>query len=524
MNLQAKIISSQRFWTIIIFRINMNEFHSYSVSLNGNHFALMISKLPLLHRPLKPIDSLTWGSFSFFENEKLVLPWVQKRKITQMTQKIMNAVGIKFTSIDIFIIPSNTHDLNIDQAQSETSFIEQYLQALASNSIDALSIYAMPEHPNQYTEETTNTYQNLINLIEISQNKSKECITQLKTLCDSKFDKYEFSEDSIYPNTANFGVSIAYMKFLSYFRMILSKISSLQSLHSQLSLELDMFPYLIESFTLEFIPSFTHHHNSAEKLGDTALSLCIVSDLVRALISHPTHFLNHRYNLAISNNLFNAIGRHYSFSECIVGPIDEEKVPADCFEAISGHVFAKSGYDALHNFWKQSMFGIDEQFLQENRVVKTFEVMKLGVDINSIDMTPSDSIPQYAEKYIGSLVPPPKDTFVKKSDFQTKCKMIGASFLKCSLALCVFRRFKTSEDIKIIEQRACNDYVNQVAPNLGFPDGRMFKVFLGGMFLSNSFDSLFELMEKEFIPSFDLFPHHHRHHRHRRHHHNSDIT
>jgi hypothetical protein len=242
------------------------------------------------------------------------------------------------------------------------------------------------------------------------------------------------------------------------------------------------------------------------------LALLVTHDVVKALIDQPIHYINHRVNLTVSNHLFNAIGAHFGFPDCIIGPIDEEKVPADCFEALAGLMYVKSGFQGLRSFWQRLIFALDDKYIEGRKIVKSVEVMKLGLDGRTIRDAPDAPMPGFVRAIIGGLKHPPEGTFTHGSELQQKCKMVGAVFLKAALAATVFRGMRKTDDFMMVDQKAKKENVNQVATQIGFPNGRQLKVFLGGIALVNTFEDVMALIERVVIPPFELFPRRRRRH------------
>jgi hypothetical protein len=142
-------------------------------------------------------------------------------------------------------------------------------------------------------------------------------------------------------------------------------LPGLAKLRTAFLLEEMVFPDLIEAFRVEFIPSFVHHHNTLEELCDSVLSVLATLNVARTWIAGPTHRVHQRVGLAVSNGLFTAIGNAYGFESCVIGPIGEPRVPADCLEAVIGFVFLRYGYDKLSEFWQARIAGVDSRELEK---------------------------------------------------------------------------------------------------------------------------------------------------------------
>lgn len=506
----------------------MLNFHQYILSTNEqqqNPFGLLFSPLPILYNPLREIDVNSWGNFFFKDCGIVSLPWVQKHKLQQITSKLLGSISSDFQFKDIFLIPAKNDTIDLEFATTESDILISFITTLSNSSINLLEIYKMPEHPNEFVEDDPNhhskeTYEDVRNLALLKENIN---IFNSVDLNDLFSDNYQFNTDSIFPINSNTN-SFTLLKFISYFRYFLKSLPNLINLSKQFSFDNSFFPYLVESFTIEFIPSPTHHHNSLEKLGDTILSLCVVTDVIKALPGQPLYYINHKYNKSISNSLFNTIGSQNNFQSCVIGPIDEEKVPADCFEAISGAIFHIKGYDAISSFWKQRIFDIDDSFLEKNQLKKTINSMKLNLSNSITNAQPTKNMPPYAKELFenyknlseinNGFNAPAQDAFTQGSEMQQKCKMIGAAFLKMCIAKNVFSRMKKDEDLLIIEQKSKKASVEEVAQKIGFPSSRQIKIFIGGIFLTNGFDDVEKMVNQQLIPQFELFPR-----RRRRHHH-----
>jgi hypothetical protein len=146
-------------------------------------------------------------------------------------------------------------------------------------------------------------------------------------------------------------------------------------------------------------PSFVHHHNTLEKLGHCLLNFLTTLTVVRTIIAHPNHHMNDRINLTVSNALFIAIAAHSNFNPCVIGPIDEDMVPADCFEAVCGFVYARFGFDRLRSFWEARLVSLDARDLEPCRLKGTVDGILLGVQTA---FEPSDvEFPGYMARVMG---------------------------------------------------------------------------------------------------------------------------
>ncbi|OHS99305.1 hypothetical protein TRFO_34277 [Tritrichomonas foetus] len=494
----------------------MTHYNRYSIFLDESICGLMYSILPLLHDPIRESDKATWGHFSIRPNGEENLGWVQKKKMLQITNKILSSLNPEFKdnkSQDIFFIPASNENLNLEFATTHSEILYSFATAFLNSGINLSDIYKMPENPNLFVLNDPNhhsneTYTALHDLIMLKEN-IPENLNIDKLFPNNEF---QFTNDSIFPVNHNFGL----LKFIIYFRSIIFRIGNLSNLLRNLSLNESIFPFLIEAFTVEFIPSFTHNHNSFEKLGDAILSLCVIIDIIKALPDQPLYYINHKYGKSISNSIFNVIGAQFNFEKCVIGPIDEEKVPADCFEALSGVIFYLNGFQSITEFWKQRIFDIDDNYLNANQLTKTVNSIKLCLNNEITNIKPSQNMPNYAKNYvINGLNPPALDAFTQGTEIQQKCKMIGSAFLKSSFARYVFSRMKNDEDILLIERKMKKESLNEIAQQIGFPSSRQLKIFIGGMFLTNDYDSIEKIVVEHFIPVFNLFPRRRRRHRHR---------
>ena len=505
----------------------MINYHQYILSTNEqqNIFGVLISPLPILYDPPREIDMVSWSNFFFKYSGTITLPWVQKRKLQQITTKLLSSLSSEFQLKDIFLIPAQNDSYDIDFALSETDVLISFISELTKLKIN------MPEHPNEFVLDDPNhhsqeTYTDARNLALLKENENIFNTVDLNKLFKGQ---YIFSSNSIFPTNYNTN-SFTLLKFISYFRYFLRSLPNLINLCQKFSFDNSFFPYLIESFTIEFIPSPTHHHNSFEKLGDTVLSLCIVTDIIKALPGQPLYYINHKYNKSISNDLFNTIGNQNNFQDCIIGPLDDQKIPADCFEAISGALYSLNGYQSISDFWKQRIYDIDDTFLEKNQLKKTINSIQLSLKNSITNCQPTKNMPPYAMQLFESsqkveiseeitLNAPAQDSFTQGSEMQQKCKMIGAAFLKMSIAKFVFDRMKKDDDLLIIERKAKKESVEEVAQKIGFPSSRQVKVFIGGLFLTNGFEVVQKVVDEKIIPLFELMPKRRRRH----HHHRSEI-
>lgn len=498
--------------------------------INSNEtFGCLMSPVPLLHNIEREIDKSTWGPFSITFEKEASLSWVEQKKLQQITTKLINSISAELQFKDLYLFPihltkPNTFSIDVNFIQSETDFLINFINTLKTLSINLLDIYTFPEHPNEFvqddvhhhSEQTYKDFQNLMLLKEYFPPNDYSSLFK---------GEFTFSNDSIFPLTGtNTPHNFSLLKFICFFQHFLFKIPHLMNLLKKFSIEFEYFPYFIESFTVEFIPSFTHHHNSLEKLGDTILNLCIVSDVIRSLPDQPLYYINHKYNKSISNGLFNTIGFQNGFQNCIIGPIDEDKVPADCFEALCGSIFRLFGYEKLVAFWRQRIFDIDDGFIEKNQLSKTIQAMKLNLRNEITDIEPSNTMPPFATNFLETYVKSKdqsdfslhyaaKDAFTQGTEIQQKCKMIGAAFIKAMISKNIFSKMTKDDDLLLIEVKAKKDSVQDVARKIGFPSSRQLKIFIGGLFLTNGYDAVEDLIQEVIIPHFDLLPRRRRRHR-----------
>lgn len=209
--------------------------------------------------------------------------------------------------------------------------------------------------------------------------------------------------------------------------------------------------------------------------------------------------------MTVSNEVFGGIAATYGFERCVIGPMDVEKVTADCFEALSGDVFLRRGFNGLNDFFVKMTFAISERVLAVRRIKRDVEMMRLGMKHEVPDPGETE-IPEYATQFVGKMKRPPSDTFVPGSDCHIKYKMVGAALLKASIVLAVFSRMKDSKDLEMVHSAAKKDNVDVVAQRLGFPMGKVMKVFLGGLVLVNDVHEVLDMVQGLIIPAFRLYP------------------
>jgi hypothetical protein len=412
----------------------------------------------------------------------------------------MSAAGIPCDAARFLVVPSASPDVDLREAQAAAAFAASYILLCDRHSLGLLGVFEYPAHPNRYdpvtvrTPETYDTVHRLARLIESPRAVPPDFVRAATELCGSvTFD------GGVFPRESNPG--LAMVKFVCYFRLFLSRLPALANLLQAFSLDPTFFPDLIEAFTIEFIPSFVHHHNTLEKLGDGLLKVIVTLASVQALLARPIDRVNRRINRTVSNSLFGAIASRYEFDKCVIGPIDEEKVPADCFEAVIGGVYMRWGYDKLWSFWIARISALDPRELETRHLKGLTDAMLL-------DLRPSISpcetpIPSYMAAFVGALRPPPEES-LQPGDFQQKCKMIGAAFLKAVLCVAVYRTIQYVDEFLIVDQKAKKENVDVVAKALGFPNQRQLKVFLGGLLLVNQFDGVLTMAEGLIIPAFEL--------------------
>ena len=466
----------------------------------------------------------TWGRFKIVELPQTAVSWIQRRKYAQVTKEIMDAIGIKFETNDILVIPSsNCENIDVNESFKCAELLKRYVQCLREMGVDPLLIYKMPEDPNKImvnkvSKESTLFFQHvqeLYRLEEVRHNLGDNNFNNLANVVrefDKDFDR-KFGNNSVFPLSNYPGISL--IRFISYFRCILSRISHLIALFNTYGLETKLFPYFIEVFTISYFPSFTFHHDVMEKVGDTFLSLCVCVNVIKILYNHDLQYINTRYNWLISNDLFIAVADHFNFQDAIIGEIDVEKVPADCFEALTFLFYISGGYEKAYNFWHESLFAIDQKYFEKNpQISKAIEGIKVGA--KEIKQEIGNNVPQFAIKYVSNLNPTFYDVFVKNSELSCRCKMIGAAFIKFAVSYYVYNHLTKGEDILLIERKVKKTSLEEIVPTFGFPNQKVFKIFLGGYFLTNGFQPIYEMFEKYFVQGFELFPEKKRHHHHRR--------
>lgn len=489
----------------------MAAFRRYGLLLKGEMFGMIYSSMPLLKRVVSDLDKATWSDFVVNELEEGPLSWINKRKMTQITKQIMNAFGFDWNTQDFFFVVCDNEQLEIEKWEKYGQVFADYATALHELGLNPLDLYHMPELVNCYNRDTgeddpatLETFHQMVQMKE-TLTLSKEGISRLSQVFKGTF------HDSIFPDESHCVFSM--MKFMSYFRYFIRALIPMARVVSSFEMDKEMFPAVIQSFTLKYIPSFTSDHNAIETLGDAVLGLVVRQLIIKAAFNDKNYFINRGVNMTVSNQLFATIAASCKFEECVIGPLDVEKVTADCFEALAGSVFLEYGFEHLHKFFVERMFVIDEKTLAVKRITKYVEMMKLDVQVKIEPGNPATA-PDAAKELMGDMNCPPEGSFVSKSEMHTKCKMIGTSMLKATLAFVIYNT-KPSYLAKLHEfmkgKNAANDCIAQ---KLGFQTIKALKAFLGGLVLVNDFDRVFEMTQARVAPAFDIFPRRRRRRRH----------
>ena len=493
-----------------IFLVNMGKFYIYSLKLKQNVFGLIFSHYPLLHQPSTEEDQETWGQFFIEFLEENELSFVQTKRLSEITNELGEAVRIKFPK-DFLLIPCYKRATDNEFAKSEIGFIKEFLNILYSADIDFKEIYKYPSKPNMHIQEVFSTSYQLKMLTETIDPKFTPEIKKQLLDVTSRFYPtcliHMKENTSIFPVFydndlfESFSPAIGILQFCSYFRSFLSALDHIIQLFSKLRLDVSFFPYLLQSFSLEFIPSFVRNHNFTERIGDAVLDVVVTHSMVSALISKQNYFLNKQIKIAVSNKLFGIIGEQLDFTSCFIGPYDIEKLPGDCFEAIAGSLFNVYSYEKVCDFWREMLFIIPQEKAQELDVLKAVEAMKVGIKSDSIEVIPDNDSPDNILNLIGKLVPPPKDDDGK---LQIKCKLIGTAFIKLSIVLTVIRKLKLASDTSLIPHHSSKESLNKVAEKLGLKNSKFLRVLVGGLMLTNGFEPTMRFMQTKVIPLFEI--------------------
>jgi hypothetical protein len=234
---------------------------------------------------------------------------------------------------------------------------------------------------------------------------------------------------------------------------------------------------------------------------DSVLGFLVGLGAVQAFAARPIQGINTTIHVAVSNSLFGVIGHRYDFELGVIGPMGESKVPANCSEEVMGFVMVRYGYERLCSFWRARNAAVEVREL-ETRGLKGM------VDAILLELHPSfgpleGEVPACMAHFVGELRPTSNACF-ESGDFQQKFKMIGARFLKADMPLFVSRGIKAGDDFLMIAQKSTKGNVDLVAKGLGFPNGRDLKLFLSGLLLVNSFDSVLSMTERNIIPAFEF--------------------
>ena len=513
----------------------MGKFYVYSLKLDENFFGTIMYPLPLMHEKLTDQDIQTWGRFFIQSKSQKELSFLMTKKLTELTNAISECVGINFPK-NFILFPSISEDVDLTFSQNETEFIKSFVLLLNKFNFDFKEIYTYPSKPNMHIQDVYKTSYELKKLSESNKiNLNEEMKEEILSLFSHYFPDLETVYDeskSVFPiicdknETEYFSPGMSLLKFISYFRSFLCSLVHINRLISPFNVDASFFPYLIQSFSLEFIPSFVRNHNIAERLGDAILDVVVTHSMISALIGKKNYFLNKQIKVAVSNKLFGIIGEQFDFQNCFIGPFDVAKLPGDCFEAIVGSLYTVYGYEKVCKFWRDMLFSIPTEKLQEMDVMKAIESMKVGIESTSIALIPDEDTPENIKKLIGTLTLPPKD---ENLQLQIKCKLIGAALLKLSIVFTVISDLTCAEDTALIPYHSSKESLNKVAEKLGLKNSKYLRVLIGGLMLQNGFERTMAFVQSKVAPCFgiakeiqekhmDQNEREHAHRRHRHHH------
>ena len=489
----------------------MAAFRGYALSLKGEVFGVIYSAFPLLKRVVSQLDMVTWSDFAVKELGEMQLSWINRRKMGQMTKQMMEGFGFAWDTQEFLVVVSENEQAEVEKCAEFAKILCDYVAALNELGMNPMELYRMPDKVNCYDREageddpeTLAVFHDMVAMREAFV-LSGDDAERLARVFKGTYEK------SVFPSESHCVFSM--IKFLSYFRYLIKALVPMARVLNAFGMRKEMFPLVIQSFTLKYIPSFSTDHNAVETLGDAMLGLIARQMILKGSVNDKNYFLNRGVNLTVSNQLFATIAASSRFEECVIGPLDIDKVTADCFEGLAGCVFLEYGFDEVHKFFVERMFSIDEKVLAVKRITKYVEIMKLDVQVK-IEPGDQATVPEGAKALLGSMNCPPDGTFVSKSDMQTKCKMIGTSVLKATLAYVIYNR-KPEYLAKLHDLMKGKSAENEAAAQkLGFPTIKALKAFLGGLLMVNDFDRVFEMTQAYVAPAFHIFPHRRRRHRH----------
>lgn len=461
---------------------------AYSLSYDSVQFGIIQLSLPILSTPVRKMDKLSWGHFSFEEISVQITGWTAKKKLKQATEILLSSFNIENPE-DFYLVVANSA-IDPTKALESASACKKYCETAVSMGVDLREVYPYPDKPNSDSSETIEQFHMLLSMRE---NCPEIDFSQLSSIIPS-------SSELLFPVDENIP-EIRMMSFMAYFISFLSSLKNIKTLHSRLELPAQLFPGLIEAFTLPYTPSPTRNHNPHEKVGDAALGLLVTATLITDMIQHPTRYLNNRVNRAVSNELFSAIAIEWKFSGCLIGRNDEEKVYADCFEAIAGQIYLSQKFDGLRSFWKRGLHCLSNEYLRQKELVKPVEVMKLGFTVNLQQIKPASTVPPVIAEALKGLVLPPQEVFDEDNDFKLKCKMVGAGFIKEVVVTDIASWMKSTDDMKLASAKLSRDSVDKAASTLGVGLGKDLKSVIGGLYLHNGFDATREFVVLHVLPS-----------------------
>lgn len=484
--------------------------HSYNLSLDQLDFGILLSTMPVLRESVRNGDKETWGRFKISHKGEINISWVQRREIMRISEIFSSLIFTKAPE-GLLFIPSCNGEIDYEFLKSEKEFCYRFISIYKEYQFDFENIYAFPENPNTNSPETVQSYKELISLKENGKKLSNDAQLRIIELCESFFPsrKFAFLKDSALPSISfngnpEFSPSIYLIKFISYFKYFFKAIPAIITIMNSFGIDSHYMPSILESFTLERIPSLVANHNILERIGDSVIDIVVSSSVVRAMIESPNLYINQQIRIIVSNRFFKIIGHQYQFEKALIGPEDQDKVVGDCLESLIGFVFLNFGYEYVCDFWKKMLFTLPITVIQELGLTKAIESLKLGVESKTFNMEPAKQVPKEFSILCNNLIMPPERTFSNNDEFSIKCKLIGTSVYKHCVVIKTIQQMIDKKNLELIKTYTSKTSMDQVAINAGLSGSKKMREFLGGLFLQNGYLQTMDFLQSQIITKSEL--------------------
>lgn len=485
-----------------------DSFFTYHLYLDNNFFGVIYSEYKLLSSLDDKINKKTYGRFNLIEKEGIKLTFLNEKKFKELSSSLFSVFSIE-NPTKMYLIPSSGPDIIVEKATEDITFISRFVSLLNNLGINIYDIYVFPDKPNISHNISRMILYDLKRLKETNVNTTEEQKKKILDFVSGYFHDYDikYNKSVIFPSIYKDGnkffvISFAIIRFILYFSYVFTRLVNIIKLAGKLGFAKEEFCYLIEVFTIEYIPSFTNDHNFIEKIGDSIIDVFTNKSIITSLVQKKTFHLTSQIKKTVSNRFFNVIAEYFEFENCLIGPNDCEKVLGDCFEALIGIYFLKNGYDKSLDFWKNLLFTVPRDKLLEFDIMKTIELAKTSIESYRLDLTPCANPPSYLQDICDGLVLPPQVVFDTNSDFSSKCKLFGITILKHAITL------KLSElsrcNFEVTKTLLSKEYLNDVATKLGMKNSKILRMITGAIFIQNDYHSTLNMIMNKIIPLLNL--------------------